>query len=200
MYGKRELKHDLTVDVLNILWIVIFFWLVWWYCMKERRMSFGLRRDFWAHFLPHTLSSLFPPLCSLQHHSPSHFSPFISPEIVYYAPISLVSCLLSSSFLPMSLLCSVTSLPVVCSSLSFLYFSAFIPSSSSLYHYFIGILATALLSLPLSSSFLQRSRVCQFDMVVTLVYLKHKAKLWISTPVFIPLISETPLNSLLAAV
>lgn len=137
-------------------------------------MSFGLRRDFCADLLPHTLSSLFPPLCSLQYHSPSHFSPFISPEIVYYAPISLVYLARSHlHFLPFPLLSSITSLPVVfpilLSSpplhLSFPLsspprgiLSSLLPSP--LLYYFIGILTTAPLSLPLSSSFLQQVSEC----------------------------------------
>ncbi len=138
-------------------------------------MSFGLRRDFCADLLPHTLSSLFPPLCSLQYHSPSHFSPFISPEIVFYAPISLVYLACSHlHFLPLPLLSTITSLPVVFpillsstpQHLSFPLLSSsprgFLSSllPSPLLYCFTGILATALLSLPLPPSFLQQVSEC----------------------------------------
>lgn len=96
-YGKLELKHDLTMDILNILWIVIFFWIVWWYCMKEMRMSFGLRRDFWALFSSISLSlSLFSIHitwnCLLCSNFPSLLS---SPFFNHFSPLSSITSLLA---------------------------------------------------------------------------------------------------------
>lgn len=75
--------------------IVIFLWMVWWYCMKDKRMSFGLRRDFWADF---SLS------LSLSHSLSSQSLPFCSFFIYIYLYISLFSihltwnCLVQSNF------------------------------------------------------------------------------------------------------
>ena len=181
--------------------------------MKERRSGWGLRGDFWADFLPYTLSSFLPPLRLLQYHSPFHFSPFIAPEIVYYIPISQVHLACSHlHFLPLTL-SSIASLPVVVS-LSFfplclypflcplhlkVFFPVFLSCFSSL---LLHIIFNALCLCPCPRlSCNKRVSVCQFDTVVnTYVYLEHKAKLWISYPVFITLIGHHLPNSVHAVV
>lgn len=153
--------------------------------MKEWRMSFGLRRDFWADFLPLSLtpSHLILSLRSFQYHSPSHFPPFIAPEIVYYAPVfQVASSPLHFGHFPCStarVLPLFTSVPPLIS-----------PPSWTPLHYpfpwflsfpFIGIPNTALSSLPLSSPFLSKCvSVSHCGLRCTYVYLNHKAKLRVS--------------------
>lgn len=173
---------------------------------EREENDFGLRREFWADFLPYTLSSLFPSVL-FTITLPLTFSPFISPKIVYYAPISVVYLACSHlHVLPFPLLSSITALPVVFSHPSFLFSSTFILSS--------------VLSLPLSSPLLlyrnsrhsSRLRPCpRLSATGEWVHVGHRVwhsgkhlcisntKLWISTPLFIPLISVPPSpNSLLA--
>lgn len=150
-------------------------------------MSFGLRRDFSPS--PYPL-----PYCSFQHHSPSHFCPFISPEMVYYALISLVCFLLSSSFFHCSRVSPSFPPPLTPN------FNAFPPLSTTTYlvHVFPSFLLfhvkrnSTQLSYLWPSPHLFLGNVCRFETLArdTLVCLKHKAKLWISTLVFIPLISN----------
>lgn len=80
---KRVEYEKLEFRLLWISWIILqivfFFWMILY---EKKAMSFGLRRLLsWFFFL--TLSSHTPPV--------SHFSLFISPEIVFYTSIFLVS-------------------------------------------------------------------------------------------------------------
>lgn len=137
-----------------------------------------------------------PPFFSPQYHFQSHFSPFISPETVYYTLIFLVhlACSHVFSFSPFHchlVLLLVLSFSFILLSSSFILYpilSSLFPSPL-LYH-FIVILAAGFSSPPLPSSFLQPLSDCMSEHAY--VHLTHKAKLWISTPMFIPLISKSP--------
>lgn len=116
-YGKLEFKHDPTVDILTIPWIVIFFWIVWWYCMKEIRMGFGLRPlelifSLTPFFLPTLFSSVSVSL--------SLFSIHLTWNCLLRSHFPSLPCLLSYPFFAFPVLSSITSLPVVFSHSPFL--------------------------------------------------------------------------------
>lgn len=80
-----------------------------------------------------TASHLIFPLCSFQYHSPSHFSPFISPEIVNYAPISLVHVAFSYILFPLICSCTTLFIPSPFINISHLHVYCPLCTSSSLY-------------------------------------------------------------------
>lgn len=163
-----------------------------------KRDENGLRRDFWADFLPHTLSCRFPFLSVF-------FS--IALTFLHSSHLKLSTRLKFACshlhFVALPLLSSITFLPVV--------FLTFLSSTLRHLSYPLSFPPRGVFSSPSSLSLYRKlspqlSHLCPCPCraynkwvseclsVNTYVYLQHKAKLWISTPVFIPLISKAHLQ------
>lgn len=185
------------MEILNILWLAFFCWTVSCYSIKERRMASG---------------ETFEPIFSL---TPSH----VGFPTSLFSSVSLSLSLSSIHLTPNCLLCS--NVPALTSILSlcpcylvlpfFLLF--FSPFFSLLFYvsYPLSFPPRGVFSSPSSLSLYRKfspqlSHLCPCPChpynkwvseclsVNTYVYLQHKAKLWISTPVFIPLISKAHLQ------